>query len=67
MTTERTNDGRGCVENDSGGAGDFIYALFDDSGYVYELPAGLLDDVVANLGTHGNGWILRRVYLSTLH
>ena len=67
QTKEKSNDGRGCVENSTGGNGGSLYAVIDHPGYGYEFPARLLGDVGTYLGEDGNGWIFCRVYLFTVH
>jgi hypothetical protein len=64
---ERTKDGRGCVEDDSGGFGNSVYAVVDCFGDGYEFPASLLGDVDAYVGEDGNGFVLCRLYLFTVH
>ena len=64
---ERTKDGRGCVENDSCGAGNSVYAVVDCFGDGYEFPAGMLGDVDAYVGEDGNGFVLCRLRLFTVH
>jgi hypothetical protein len=66
-TKGKSNDGRGCVQNSTGGARNNLYAVIDHPGYGYEFPACLLDDVGTNVGEDGNGWIFCRLYLFTVH
>lgn len=65
--TERTKDGRGCVEDDSSCTGNSVYAVVDCFGDGYEFPASMLGDVDAYVGEDGNGFVLCRVYLFTVH
>lgn len=67
MMTERTNDGRGCVEDDSSCTGNYVYAVVDCFGNGYEFPAGMLGDVDAYVGEDGNGFVLCRLCLFTVH
>ena len=63
----KSNGGRGCVQDSAGGDGNNLYAVIDHPGYGYEFCSGLLDDVGAYVGEDGNGWILCRVRLFTVH
>ena len=64
---EKSDGRRGCVQDSEGGYGDNLYAVIDHPGYGYEFYSRLLDDDRANVGEDGNGWILCRVRLFTVH
>ncbi len=62
------SDGRwGCDQDSENGAGDIVYALTDDFGDVDEFWAGIVDDGGTILGTDGDGSVLCRVYIFTVH
>jgi hypothetical protein len=67
MKKEKSNGRWGCVQNSEGGVGDNLYAVIDHPGYGYEFRSGLLGDVGAYVGEDGNGWILCRLHLFTVH
>ena len=67
MKKEKSNGRWGCVQDSTGCDGDNLYAVIDHPGYGYEFRSGLLDDVGAYMGEDGNGWILCRVRLFTVH
>jgi hypothetical protein len=62
-----SDDGWGCVQNSTGGIGDHLYAVIDHPGYGWQFPASLLDHVGTHLGEDGDGWILCRLRLFTVH
>lgn len=64
---EKSNVRRGCVKNCKSRNRSFIDEAFDDTGDDDEFWVGAVDDGRAFLGTDGDGWILCRVYLFTVH
>lgn len=64
---EKNDDGRGCVQDSTGGIGDNLYAVIDHPGYGWQFPAGLLDHVGPHVGEDGDGWVLCRVRFFTVH
>jgi hypothetical protein len=64
---EKSDDGRGCVQDSESGIGDNLYAVIDHPGYGWQFPASLLGDVEPFVGEDGNGWLFCRLRLFTVH
>jgi hypothetical protein len=64
---EKSDDGRGCVQNSESGIGDNLYAVIDHPGYGWQFPASLLGDVRPFVGEDGDGWLFCRLRLFTVH
>lgn len=64
---EKSNGRRGCVKNRASRTRRFVDETFDDTFDDDEFWTGAVDDGRAFLGTDGDGWILCRVYLFTVH
>ena len=64
---EKSNGRRGCVKDCKSRTRGFVDETFDGPCDDDEFWTGAVDDGRAFLGTDGDGWILCRVYLFTVH
>ena len=67
MKKEKSDGGRGCVQDSTSSTGNNLYAVIDHPGYGWQFPASLLDDVGTHVGEDGDGWILCRLRFFTVH
>lgn len=66
-TKEKSDVRWGCVKDPAGSSGSRVYAVVDYPCDGYEFPASVLGDVPTFVGEDGNGWLLCRIHLFTLH
>jgi hypothetical protein len=64
---EKSNVRWGFVEDPAGSDGGRVYAVVDYPCDGYEFSARLLGDVPTFVGEDGNGWLLCRIHLFTVH
>lgn len=67
MKKKESKYGRGYVEDCQDGNGGRFYAIIDHALYGDEFWIGDLDDVRAELGTHGDGIVFCSVRIFTVH